>query len=364
MTGHFLILTRERQHYRRRRQYVSGASMSSPSLGLSFDFQQSGHLVQQSQRIREAVDELYLGLLNDVHKRLSQANEQHTVSQALDELFLGLRSRKLESSDAEWSEFVDQCRQHPLIELLHQDPFTFRAYSKPRGYAGDAVMMDFIYGREERWLPPPAQPIGSQVFQFTTSAPASEGVRARRAFIAGRIDRLAERKRRPHILAIASGHLREVNLSSAARRARVGRYVALDADMLSLREVELCYAQFGVETAPASFRELLANRLRLGRFDLVYSTGLFDYLKQTTGRRLVSAMFRSLRPGGRLLVANFLPGVRDVGYMEAFMDWNLTYRTRQEMIDLTTDIPEAEVRYVRLFAEEHQNILFLELARK
>jgi len=338
--------------------------MSSQSFDLSFDYQPNGHLVQQTQRIREAVDDLYLGLLNNIYQRLCQAHDQQAVSQTLDELFLALRSRKLESSDIEWSGFVAQCRQHPLIDLLHHDPFTFRAYSKPRGYAGDAVMMDFIYGREEHWSPPAAPPLGSLVFDFTTSAPASEGVRARRAFIAARIDRLAERKRRPHILAIASGHLREVNLSSAARRSRVGRYVALDADVLSLKEVERCYSQFGIETVPASFRELLSRRLRLGQFDMVYSTGLFDYLKQTTGRRLVSSMFRSLRPGGRLLVANFLPGVRDVGYMEAFMDWNLVYRTRQEMIDLTSDIPEAELRYVRLFAEEQQNILFLELARK
>jgi len=29
---------------------------------------------------------------------------------------------------------------------VHADPLTYRAFSKPRGYAGDAVMMDHIYG--------------------------------------------------------------------------------------------------------------------------------------------------------------------------------------------------------------------------
>ena len=74
-------------------------------------------------------------------------------------------------------------------------------------------------------------------------------------------------------------------------------------------------------------------------------------------------MFRMLRPGGRLLVANFLPGIRDSGYMEVFMDWHLIYRTRQEIIDATMEIPQKEIRDIRLFAEENQNIIFAQVRR-
>ena len=75
------------------------------------------------------------------------------------------------------------------------------------------------------------------------------------------------------------------------------------------QEVTRCYGRFGVETVHASVRRLLTNHLELGEFDLVYSTGLFDYLRQPIGQRLVGNLFRMLRPGGRLLVANFLPGI-------------------------------------------------------
>jgi hypothetical protein len=50
--------------------------------------------------------------------------------------------------------------------------------------------------------------------------------------------------------------------------------------------------------------------------------------------------------------------------MEAFMDWNLVYRTRQEMIDITMEIPQAEIRDIALFAEENQNILFVLVRKK
>jgi SAM-dependent methyltransferase len=320
--------------------------------------------LDRGAQLQEATDALLVGLLDDVNRRLRrEATDDAAAHRAVEELFLALRGWKLRCPPEQWRRFVAICREHPLLEMVHQDPFTHRAFSKPRGYAGDAVMMDFIYGREEFWTPPEAPPVGRRVFDYTTAAPASEGVRARRAWVARRIDALAERKEKPHVLAIAAGHLREANLSAAIRRNRLGRLVALDADGESLQEVEGRYGRFGVETVPAQFRRLLSNRCELGQFDLVYSTGLFDYLDQRIGRRLVSTMFQMLRPGGRLIVANFLPGIHDIGYMEAYMDWMLIYRDRRQMIELTMDIPEEEIARVQLLSEENRNIIFLEVRR-
>lgn len=315
------------------------------------------------QPLRALEDRIYDGLFDSVYETLSDRPDEAAAHRVLDELFNALRERKLASQPADWLQFVQHAQSHRVMKLLHQDPFTYRAFSKPRGYAGDAVMMDYIYGREERWPAPEADAIGTQIFNFTTQAPASEGVRSRRAYIASRIDRLAEEKRRPHILSIASGHLREANLSAAIRRRKTGRIVALDADPLSLAEVRESYSCYGVETYNASFREMIGSQTRAGEFDFVYSTGLFDYLNQRTARRLVTGMFNMLRPGGVLLVANFLPGVRDIGYMETFMGWNLIYRSRVEMMDLTLGIPEEDVKEATVHSEEFRNIVFLQLTK-
>ena len=58
-----------------------------------------------------------------------------------------------------------------------------------------------------------------------------------------------------------------------------------------------------------------------------------------------------------------IPGIRDVGYMEAFMDWRLIYRTRHDMTDLTMEIEEPEIRDLSLFTEESRNIIFLRLTK-
>ena len=128
-------------------------------------------------------------LLNQVYGKLTEGK----VEEGMGPLFNGLQLRRQNSSDQEWAEFVSMCLHHPIKELVHQDPFTKRAFSKPRGYAGDAVLLDYIYGREERWaLPEGTSELGQQIFHFTTSATASEGVRARREFIANLLDKMVD----------------------------------------------------------------------------------------------------------------------------------------------------------------------------
>ncbi len=299
-------------------------------------------------------------LLNQVHAKLTEGQ----VREGMVELTHGLLSRRLNSSEQEWVEFVTMCMHHPLKDLLHQDPFTFRAYSKPRGYAGDAILIDLIYSPEENWpLPEGTTELGRKIFDYTVSSGATEGVRARRGFIADLLDHLVLETKKPHVLSVAAGHLREVLLSSAVKRRRLGRFVALDSDTESLEEVEKCYGRFGVEVYPATIRQLLAGKVNLDQFDLIYSTGLFDYLQQKVAQRLTWTLFQMLRPRGRLLLANFLPGIRDFGYMESFMDWKLIYRSRLEMMDVAALIPQPDIRDIRLFTEENQNIIFLEIKK-
>jgi len=296
-----------------------------------------------------------VAMLDDVHGLFSTGH----IDEGMAELLPALQARRLELNDRAWGNFARLCLEHPLRQLLHEDPFTYRAFSKPRGYAGDAPLLDFIYGEEEGWPAPEASEMGKNIFASTSRSSACEAVRARRGFIADLVDRIVDEVPHPHMLSIAAGHLREAHLCSAVKRRKFGRYVALDSDQDSLAEVQHSYGRFGVESVTASVRQLLTHRVDLGHFDFVYSTGLFDYLPLAAAQRLTGTMFQMLRPRGQLLVANFLPGILDVGYMESFMDWKLIYRDRGDMIRLADDIPQEQIRDIRIVAEENQNIIFL-----
>lgn len=300
-------------------------------------------------------------VLDYAHEKLQQGQ----VTDGMRELLPVLQARRVKSSEPEWSEYVGVCLRHPLRELLHQDPFTFRAFSKPRGYAGDAVLLDYIYGREEGWpVPAATTDLGKQIFEFTTGSAACAAVRARRGCIADLVDVLAEEIGKPHILSVGAGHLREALLCSTIKRRRFGRYVALDSDVHSLEEVARVHGPHGVETSNIMLRQLLTSRHDLDQFDLIYSMGLYDYLQLPAAQRLTAALFELLRPRGRLLLANFLPGILDVGYMESYMAWKLIFRTRQEMLAISEEVPLADLRDIRLFVEENQNIIFLQLTKR
>jgi hypothetical protein len=70
-----------------------------------------------------------------------------------------------------------------------------------------------------------------------------------------------------------------------------------------------------------------------------------------------------LEPGGKLVIANFLPTIEDIGFMEACMDWFLVYRDRFEMMGLTEFIKQSDIQDIKVSVEENQNIIFLEVVR-
>jgi hypothetical protein len=280
------------------------------------------------------------------------------IAPALDELFNDLKTRR-DEEPADWPAYARACMDHPLRTLLHQDPFTFRAFSKPRGYAGDAVMMDYIYGLGE--AAPSAReatPLGRAIFQYMDGRPSAKAVRYRRRLMAGLIDRVAKRGD-ASVLAIAAGHLREIELSAAVQSGSLREFVALDQDENSLAVVEREYAWRGVRSVPGSVRQILARKIALGQYDLVYAAGLFDYLNPSVAAALTSRMFEMVRPGGLMLIPNFLKGARDTGYMESFMDWHLIYRDEADMWALSSGLRQQGMSECQVFDDDVDTITYL-----
>jgi hypothetical protein len=276
----------------------------------------------------------------------------------LNDLFDGLSLRR-EDEPETWRDEAHACLNHPICDLLHQDPFTYRAFSKPRGYAGDAVMMDYIYGLGEAGhAAREATPLGRAIFQYMDTRPSARAVRYRRELIAKLIDRTACQGG-SRVLALAAGHLRELEISDAVRTGKLDDFVALDQDQASLAVIARDYARFGVRTIDGSVRQILSGKANPGQFDFVYAAGLFDYLGAPTASALARRMFEMTRPGGLMLIPNFLAGARDTGYMESFMDWHLIYRDHADMQALADVLPSHAVADCRIFDDDDDTIVFL-----
>jgi extracellular factor (EF) 3-hydroxypalmitic acid methyl ester biosynthesis protein len=112
--------------------------------------------------------------------------ESGLVNEAMDDLFTGLLRTRDNMSDQEWTEFARYAREnHELRNWVYQDPMTRRAYEKPRGYAGDAVMMDYLYGiHGYHDAAAETSTLGREIYEYIRGSLAPSAVRYRREHIA------------------------------------------------------------------------------------------------------------------------------------------------------------------------------------
>lgn len=320
---------------------LSKAIFSAPSTGVDVE----GHV-----------------LLDDVYASFMEGH----VDASMPRLISGLAELRDRLTAVQWSVFVEAvCRPHPLLPLLHQDLFTHRAFTKPRGYPGDAVMLDYVYAGDDPGWPddPSFTGVGRAVNRQLNLHPTVRAVRDRKRFVTRIIDQLGLTQPGATVFSVAAGHAREAGDSAALREGRLGRMLALDHDPVSLQVVQRDLGPLGAETVCASVMDLVRGGLDVGRFDLIYSMGLYDYLRAGIAERLTRSLFDRLKPGGKLLIANFQPEAEGAGYMEAFMDWWLIHRTADELMDLSRDLPADQVHSRRTLKDEHHTVITLELVR-
>lgn len=261
----------------------------------------------------------------------------------------------------DWKTLVKQeVIHHPIRELIHLCPMTRRCYDKPRGYAGDAVMMDHIYGLGEASMAPHPATLAGQIYFATINAAAPSAVRYRRAVLARQIDETVMRvgDGRAKVVSIAAGHIREAELSRAVMEKRTREFIAFDQDETSLAVIKSDYGHLNVQTVHGTVRQLIGGKVSFPECDLIYAAGLFDYLEQPVARCLTEKLFEMLRPSGRVLVANFTDQMHDAASMEAFMDWWLIYRSKNQLADLFSGLPPERIGNKQIFCDPDQSIVY------
>jgi SAM-dependent methyltransferase len=312
-----------------------------------------------------------VGLLDAARARLRAGDD---VGHAVDVLSDGLWWLRNTLPTPGWREVIAIMRAHPLLGLLHENPMLRRAYCRPLGYSGDAKLIDMLYfGRaalDIRGLPAPGcsmmgvSPLGLALLDRDAGAPAAVALRERREFFAGLIDHVAETVEQPAVLVMGCGHFREGMLSRAVRAGCLARLVCVDQDEAALDLVAHCFEDTAIETVNRGVRVAMDGSFARASFDMIYAGGLYDYLPGPFAQGLTTAMFGLLRPGGRLVISNPVPGGYDAGYIEACGDWFLSYRTEADMLALADRIAPDEVAMRRVYTRQSPDISYLELRRR
>jgi extracellular factor (EF) 3-hydroxypalmitic acid methyl ester biosynthesis protein len=226
-------------------------------------------------------------------------------------------------------------------------------------------MLDHIYRRLDiaSTAPEPSS-LRGQIYSYNLQRAATRAVCFRASLLTKLIDEYAAGDSKPiRIFSLACGHLREAESSIALRSGRIVEFLAVDQDAESIDHVSRQFKALPITALQASVADLLKGRIKVSDFTFVYAAGLFDYLTDALAAKLVQKLFQSVKPGGKLLVANFKPGGFDDGYMEAFMDWWLIYRDEAALRKLCKAIPSELLASVSIFSDPTDSIAFTVLQK-
>ncbi|MCA9676126.1 MAG: PilZ domain-containing protein [Kofleriaceae bacterium] len=251
-----------------------------------------------------------------------------------------------------------------LTPLLIEAPMIRRSYHKPLGYPGDYQVMLYYYDNTFE-----GESVVARVFhKFFVEHPLSNGVRTREQYVVELMGREMERVQAARVAdpargfavtSLGCGPAREVADFVTTRGAWDGEahWILIDQE-----EETLSVAYRGAQRAIAStgalgslhclnlsFAQLLqepALMKSVERQDFIYSTGLFDYLREGRAQALIAGLYERLAPGGLLAIGNALAPNEWFWSPEFVLDWTLLYRTRDEMLRLAAKVagePEVEV---------------------
>jgi len=161
--------------------------------------------------------------------------------------------------------------------------------------------------------------------------------------------RLLDDALRPGAVALDAGCGRTTRLRFF--RDRIVRLVGVDADAAAASENpsvdEYVHADLDVGLP---FED--------GTFDLVYASGLYDYLPRAIGVRLLQRAMELVKPGGEFLFANFSDEITTDGYMETFMDWPLILRSADDMRDIINAALGGSSFEAQVYYGSNRNIVY------
>ncbi|EPG75298.1 methyltransferase domain protein [Leptospira fainei serovar Hurstbridge str. BUT 6] len=263
--------------------------------------------------------------------------------------FLKIKSNELyhELSPSEIQYNFQYIRQE-LKDFLFLDPFVKRATLKPLGYAGDFEMMDAIYRNTSEGT----NLLGKSLHKCTLSLKSAQAVFHRQNFFYRTIlDRLKKTDGRIFVLSVACGPAREV--VTLVRNADQSLLDKLSIYLLDQDPRAITEAKHGIRIALLRSKKQLdfhCLNVEIARFaanprkyvsnsevDLIYSAGLFDYIKTRTAQKICSHLYSLLNPTGEIFLGNFSADSDEIGIMEV-MDWSLIYRTDEELLSFADTI--------------------------
>ena len=259
-----------------------------------------------------------------------------------------------------FSESEVKALRQTMLPLWNESHLWKWALEKPYGYAGDFVALELLYDDQEHHS---SSEVGKYLDRWLLDSQLGFGVRERKNILSAFIDQFCRVHHsafgRPlNILSVASGSARELrDLSEQSLNQMNMTLVDLDPRAL----------EFASAYLPEHVRTLQANALRLKpgtfeqRFELIYSFGFFDYLKDSLIIRCLNMFKQNLTEGGSILFPLKIDSKFRHWFYDLLLDWRFVKREVKDGFALAS---EAGLEVVEIIESENESVVFFHCVAK
>jgi hypothetical protein len=269
-----------------------------------------------------------------------EATAQQDCIAIMDDLNTHLQTFNPPSTDKE-AEYAWGYLFKEFFPYVMRSRMAERAYYKPKGYAGDFMMMEMIYANQ----PSGDGKLGEMLDRWFLLSNAAEAVRGRRQLLAEELSRLADerihRSTPIRIMNLACGPNRELfDFLKDCEYTDAVEALCIDIDADALQYTDQHVNCFSHEATVHLMRENLV-KWALGRIrhdfklqDIIYSAGLMDYIQDNLFVKMIDRCHTQLKSGGVLILGNFGLENQNRNMMDHLLHWSLIYRDEDALQEL------------------------------
>lgn len=264
-----------------------------------------------------------------------------------------------------------------MIGVYMLDPIEINKHiqTKPLGYAGDFMIMNYIYDYHS------GNYLGDNSFEklinnYTCNIDISCSNIHRKDYFKEKILKVLNNNSKSRIFSVACGPAREIiELLIEDRIDKSVHFTCLDIEKKALD-----YIQNEISKIPISKRKFIEIELQHKnivslikeshrqidddkKYNFIYVSGLFDYLSLRLSIKIVDALYNLLKHGGELVVCNAdAENMRHRVYYEMLGEWELLYKTKEEIVSLTKNLKNVEhIGFANM--KNNSNYIFLEIRK-
>lgn len=250
-------------------------------------------------------------------------------------------------------------------EYLYSTIINRHIYDKPLGYPGDFILMNYILDYQDKFIGDTSYE--KLINRYSLRLPFCVSNIARKEYLKSLISSLANQKKNLSVTSVACGSIRELLDIRANTNIKEINCIDFEPKVFEYIKSELSKQPFSngtkVEFLLKDIVEMAKGKeiqALIKDQDLIYFSGIFDYLPDRIAKKVCGSFFPLLKEGGIMMICNSSRKNKKLhSYYEVLGKWEMVYRDEADLMTLVSDLAPKRCHFERPMNGEYYDFLVL-----